>query len=221
LQGGRQPHPIGIGELLHQSEQGGQHRRRGMDGEGSAGMSDRQQQLVAAAAQGCEELGVTIEELLDVTRIEAGQLRLNLVPVDLGAALATTRKGLEARFDDAGVRLVVDRGPTPVVVLGDPARLGSVFANVLTNALKYSPAGSVVTVRLSSGQNAQGGGTGPRKSPCPAHARAVGVRRIGQCVGRREDQRGADAGRVGDRPGTPVAVPPRGSKAVSWLRSLA
>jgi NtrC-family two-component system sensor histidine kinase KinB len=41
------------------------------------------------------------------------------------------------------------------VVRGDPARLGSVFANVLTNALKYSPIGGVVTVRLSSGQNAQ------------------------------------------------------------------
>jgi NtrC-family two-component system sensor histidine kinase KinB len=124
-------------------------------------MAPRQQQLVAAAVQGCEELGLTIDELLDVTRIEAGQLRLNLTPVDLSAVLATTARGLQTRFDDAGVRLVVERGSAPVVVQGDPARLGSVFANLLTNALKYSPAGGVVTVRLLSGQNAQGGGAGP------------------------------------------------------------
>jgi NtrC-family two-component system sensor histidine kinase KinB len=123
--------------------------------EGAAGMTGRQQQLVAAAVQGCEELGLTIEELLDVTRIEAGQLRLNLAPIDPGAVLATVRQALQARFDDAGVRLNVAGESSPVVVRGDPARLGSVFANVLTNALKYSPSGGVVTVRLSSGQNAQ------------------------------------------------------------------
>jgi len=44
-----------------------------------------------------------------------------------------------------------------VLLRGDPARLGSVFANVLSNALKYSPAGSIVEVRLSSRQNAHGG----------------------------------------------------------------
>ncbi len=122
-----------------------------MLGEESSGMSPRQQQLVAAAVQGCEELGLTIEELLDVTRIEAGQLRLNLAPLDLGTVLTTTRQAVQTRFTDAGVRLVLEENQAPVIVRGDAARLASVFANVLTNALKYSPIGGVVTVRLSSG----------------------------------------------------------------------
>lgn len=128
-----------------------------MLGECASEMTPRQQQLINAAIEGCEELGLTIEELLDVTRIEAGQLRLNLAPVDLGAVLATVQKSMQTRFDDADVRLVVVGEAKPVIVRGDPARLASVFANVMGNALKYSPAGGVVTVRLSSGQKAQNG----------------------------------------------------------------
>jgi NtrC-family two-component system sensor histidine kinase KinB len=124
-----------------------------MLGETTSAMTSRQQELVAAAVRGCEELGLTIEELLDVTRIEAEQLRLNLIPIDVGAVLAATRQALQIRYDDAEVRLVVKSSATQARVRGDPARLGSVFANVLTNALKYSPTGGVVTVQVMSGEN--------------------------------------------------------------------
>jgi two-component system, NtrC family, sensor histidine kinase KinB len=134
-----------------------------MLGEGTAGLTPRQQLLFQAAVQGCEELGGTIEELLDVTRIEAGQLRLNLTPVDLGVVLVTARRGLEVRFADAGVHLTIVHDGSSMIVVGDPARLASVLTNVLTNALKYSPPGGVVTVRLSSRQNAGVGEGGTRQ----------------------------------------------------------
>jgi NtrC-family two-component system sensor histidine kinase KinB len=51
--------------------------------ERAAELSPLLREIVAAAALGCEELSVTIEQLLDLTRIEAGQLRLNLDRVDL------------------------------------------------------------------------------------------------------------------------------------------
>ncbi|VTS01831.1 multi-sensor signal transduction histidine kinase : Histidine kinase OS=Isosphaera pallida (strain ATCC 43644 / DSM 9630 / IS1B) GN=Isop_2815 PE=4 SV=1: HAMP: HisKA: HATPase_c [Gemmata massiliana] len=130
-----------------------------MLGEGAVGMAERQRQLLAAAVEGCEELGLTIEELLDVTRIEAGQLRLNLAPVDPAAVLATVRAALQTRFDDAGVRLVVSTETGPVI-RGDPVRLRSVVANVLTNALKYSASGGTVEARVSSGQNTRTGAAG-------------------------------------------------------------
>jgi NtrC-family two-component system sensor histidine kinase KinB len=116
--------------------------------------------MLAAAVQGCEELGVTIDELLDVTRIEAGQLRLNLAPVDLSAVLAEVLRGLQPRFDDAQVALHVE-GDKGAVVRGDATRLKIVVANLLTNALKYSRPGSGVTIRVASGRNAGVGEPAP------------------------------------------------------------
>jgi NtrC-family two-component system sensor histidine kinase KinB len=127
-------------------------------GEETAGLTPRQREMLDAALRGCEELGGTIDELLDVTRIEAGQLRLDLAPVDLDPLLAQVLRGLRPRFDDAGVRVRVVRDCERCVVQGDAARLGTVLTNLLTNALKYSPAGGTVTVRLASGQNAGAAG---------------------------------------------------------------
>ncbi len=132
-----------------------------MLGEGAQDFSGRNRELLTAAIAGCEELALTIEELLDVTRVEAGQLKLHLEPVDLGSVMATVLKSMRTRFDDAGVRLVLVGGPEPCVVRGDAARLGSLFANVLGNALKYSHAAGAVTVRMSSGQNPQAGRADP------------------------------------------------------------
>jgi NtrC-family two-component system sensor histidine kinase KinB len=127
-------------------------------GEKADNLTPRQREMLDAAVRGCEELGSTIDELLDVTRIEAGQLRLNLSSVDLSAVLAQVVRGLQPRFDDAGVHAEVVCDGEPAVVRGDTARLRIVFANLLTNALKYSPAGGTVTVRIASGQNARGDG---------------------------------------------------------------
>lgn len=123
-------------------------------GEKADNLTPRQQEILTAAVAGCEELGGTIDELLDVTRIEAGQLRLNLAPVDVYGVLDRAVKPLRPRFEDARVRVQIERGCVPAVVRGDAERLGLVFTNLLTNALKYAPPGSTVTVRVSSRQNA-------------------------------------------------------------------
>jgi NtrC-family two-component system sensor histidine kinase KinB len=126
-------------------------------GEGADELSARQREMVEAALGGCEELAGTIEELLDVARIEAGQLRLDLAPVDLERVLEQALRPLRVRFEDAGVAVRVARDGRPALARGDAARLRAVLTNLLTNALKYSPPGGTVTVRLSSGPNA-----GPR-----------------------------------------------------------
>jgi NtrC-family two-component system sensor histidine kinase KinB len=117
-------------------------------------LTARQHEIVSTAILGCEELGGTIDELLDLTRIEAGHLRLEESPVDPDALLARALHSLQPRFDDAAITVrVVHDGPR-VLVRGDPARLSIVLLNVLGNAVKYTPRGGTVTVRVSSGQNA-------------------------------------------------------------------
>jgi CheY-like chemotaxis protein len=85
---------------------------------------------------------------LDVSRIVTGKLRLDVVPVSphtfIDAAVEAVRPAAEAK----GVRLqkVIDTGVE--TIMGDPARLQQVAWNLLTNAVKFTPRGGRVQVRL-------------------------------------------------------------------------
>jgi PAS domain S-box-containing protein len=89
-----------------------------------------------------------IEDLLDVSRIITGQLRLEVEPMELAdavhAALAVVRPAAEAR----GVRLRAALDPEASPFLGDPHRLQQVVWNLLSNAVKFTPEGGRVEVRL-------------------------------------------------------------------------
>jgi NtrC-family two-component system sensor histidine kinase KinB len=112
-------------------------------------LTARQREILAAAVGGAEELAGTIDELLDLTRIEAGQLRLQRERVDMDALAEQAAAALRPRFEDADVRLRVVHDAPAAAVRGDAARLRIVFANLLDNALKYTPPGGEVSVRLA------------------------------------------------------------------------
>jgi NtrC-family two-component system sensor histidine kinase KinB len=118
-------------------------------------LTPRQREIVGGAVVSCEEHAETIDELLDLTRIEAGQLRLQRTAVNVSALVARTVGALQPRFDDAEITLRVVADEPPAVVAGDAVRLRVVLNNILTNALKYTPRGGTVEVRVASGQNAQ------------------------------------------------------------------
>src|SRR5262249_41311286 len=89
-----------------------------------------------------------IEDLLDSARIITGTLRIEPGPVDLApareAALDTVRSAAEAK----GITLVADYGPSPEQVLGDSTRLQQIVWNLLTNAVKFTPEGGLVELRM-------------------------------------------------------------------------
>jgi PAS domain S-box-containing protein len=89
-----------------------------------------------------------IEDLLDSARIITGKLRIEPEPIDLSlaleAALDTVRSAAEAK----GVTLVADCGPQPEQSLGDSMRLQQVVWNLLTNAIKFTPEGGRVELRM-------------------------------------------------------------------------
>ncbi len=127
--------------------------------EQASNLTARQREILDAAVLGGKELGATIgRALLDLTRIEAGQLQLARQRVDVAVVVDQVVRGLMPRFDDANVALRVIKDEHGAMVEGDPARLRIVFVNLLTNALKYTPHGGVVTVRMTSRQNAAVGG---------------------------------------------------------------
>ncbi len=126
--------------------------------EKAGNLTARQQEILATAVVGCHELASTIEQLLDLTRIEAGQLRLAHDRFDLHAVIERAMMSLRPRYDDAAVSLRMVAGGQPAFVRGDAARLGMVFTNLLSNALKYTPRGGSVTISVLSTQKAGEGG---------------------------------------------------------------
>ncbi|HEV7433098.1 MAG TPA: phosphate regulon sensor histidine kinase PhoR, partial [Steroidobacteraceae bacterium] len=86
-----------------------------------------------------------VQDLLELSRLEAEGGVPNEEPVDVGALLARLRSDLLAREAlPLQVHIQVD---TPDRLLGEPAQLHSAFANLLDNAAKYTPAGGTITMR--------------------------------------------------------------------------
>jgi len=89
-----------------------------------------------------------IEDLLDVSRITSGKLRLDVRPIELPsvveAAIESVRPGAEAK----GMRLEIVLDRNAGVVSGDPERLQQVVWNLLSNAIKFTPRGGRIQVRL-------------------------------------------------------------------------
>ena len=92
-----------------------------------------------------------VDDLLDVSRIITGKVRLDMQQIDLRplveAAVESARPAAEAKA--IRIQMTIDRGAT--VVSGDPQRLQQVFWNLLSNAVKFTPREGRVQIRLQRG----------------------------------------------------------------------
>lgn len=92
-----------------------------------------------------------IEDLLDMSRIVSGKVRLNILPVNLTevieAGIATVKPAAEARE----IELVMSLDTSAGLIRGDPGRLQQIIWNLLTNAIKFTPRGGRVQISLLRG----------------------------------------------------------------------
>ncbi|MFC7545944.1 sensor histidine kinase [Plantactinospora sp. GCM10030261] len=97
-----------------------------------------------------ERLGRLVAELLDLSRLDAGVVPLNREDVEVADFLSRVVAEAEVTAAGAGRRVgfTVDVPAGPLTVPGDPERLHQVFANLLDNAVRHSPAGGTVRVRV-------------------------------------------------------------------------
>jgi PAS domain S-box-containing protein len=92
--------------------------------------------------------GQLIEDLLDMSRIISGKVRLDVQMIDLRAVLNEAIETLRATAKAKGVHLQAFKHPLPLPIASDPNRLQQVFWNLLHNAIKFTPKDGKVHVQL-------------------------------------------------------------------------
>lgn len=95
-----------------------------------------------------------VDDLLDVARVTSGKVRLEKRTVDLGEIVQRCLQSAELAAKERQITLVLDRCATPMHVEGDLVRLEEIFNNLISNAIKYSPTGSRVTMRAHGDEGA-------------------------------------------------------------------
>jgi signal transduction histidine kinase/DNA-binding response OmpR family regulator len=94
-----------------------------------------------------------VDDLLDVSRITRGKIRLQRVSLDVAGVVATALETSRPLIQRHGHELTVTLPEEPVRVVADPARLAQVLANLLNNAAKYTPDGGRISLIVEKADN--------------------------------------------------------------------
>ena len=113
-------------------------------------LTDQQADLLFAARDDCERLQVIVDELLNLSRLESGQIDLHRRRVDPEALVGAALDVHKAAAEQAGITLATEVPPGLPDVFVDADRLQLVFSNLLGNALRFAPAGSRIVVRAKA-----------------------------------------------------------------------
>ena len=112
--------------------------------------SEQANRATAVINRQVEHLTGLVDDLLDITRISRGKIRLERRRVELNDLVRRTVDDHRSLFEENGVRLDCKLGPEPLFVNADPTRLAQVVGNLLGNAAKFAGHGGVAQVSVSA-----------------------------------------------------------------------
>ena len=119
----------------------------------SEGLDAKQREFLDVILLSTNRLVDLVNDLLDVARIEAGQVEIHPRATDLVEAVREVTTLIEPRIVDKGQELELQLPRLLPLALADPARLRQVITNLITNAHVYTPPGGQITVRLDAEEN--------------------------------------------------------------------
>lgn len=111
-------------------------------------LSEKNKKMLTLALRNSERLTLLINDILDIEKLESGQLTLTFTRVNLDTIVRRSIEDNESYARQHNVDLVLDSQVQEAFVNADSIRLQQVMANLLSNAIKYSRPGEAVTVSL-------------------------------------------------------------------------
>jgi hypothetical protein len=119
------------------------------------GVTSKQALRLDAIDASARHLLSVINDILDISKIEAGKFTLNEALVDVGSLLANVSSILSDRVKAKGLHLLIETDPLPHNLLGDPTRLQQALLNYATNAVKFTDQGTVTLRTLKQEETAE------------------------------------------------------------------
>jgi hypothetical protein len=117
--------------------------------QGKAGdLTDTQREFLDAVLQRVKDMLKLVDEFLTVSKLEAMGIELKVGEVDLEELLREVLDSLELIAENKGIRVRLEKEGEVPTIMADRDKLQKVFTNLYDNALKYTPEGGEVTVRL-------------------------------------------------------------------------
>jgi len=111
-------------------------------------LHDNARQRVRAIERAARTQAQLIEDLLDVSRIESGRMRLDVQATDLARVVNAAVDAMRVAAEAKSITLQAIVDPSVSLIAGDPKRLEQVVWNLISNAVKFTPKGGKVQVRL-------------------------------------------------------------------------
>lgn len=117
--------------------------------DGKAGpLNEVQQQSLTRAHRQSERLATMINDLLDISRIEAGRIVMKLEPVNLAEIAQQRLEELKPQADEKTITLDLNVQPDLPDLTGDAEHLGQILTNLVGNAIKFTPSNGEVNVKI-------------------------------------------------------------------------
>jgi two-component system OmpR family sensor kinase len=124
--------------------------------DGTADDEENRHRAVEIISNEANRMSRLVDELLDLARIESGQIKMLREPVDLAKVLEGCIEKFDLQAGEGNVALVLDAPALPLVT-GDKDWLAQVFANLLANALKHTPPEGKVTIKAQEVKETRAG----------------------------------------------------------------
>jgi PAS domain S-box-containing protein len=113
-------------------------------------LTEKQSDLLYAAREDCERMQSIVDDLLNLSRIQAGRFEVHPQPVSALSLVKTAVNTYRGPAEDRGIQLESHFFDDPGPVLADPERIQLVFTNLVTNAIRHTPKGGTVELKMES-----------------------------------------------------------------------